>query len=155
MSKSFGLSGLRIGWIVAPRSIIDAFLHIRYYTTVTAPIIEQKIAVVAHRHRERLMGRNQVILDNNYAYLKQWMEERNGLFNWVKPKGGPVTFPKFSDDINTDEFCFQLVKDHSVLLVPGNYGFGAEGFIRIGYGESRKFEEAMSRVGDALENFLV
>ncbi len=53
------------------------------------------------------------------------------------------------------EFCFQLVKDHSVLLVPGNYGFGAEGFIRIGYGESRKFEEAMSRVGDALENFLV
>ena len=72
----------------------------------------------------------------------------------VPPKGGPVTFPKFANDVSTDDFCLKLVEDHSVLIPPGKYAFNTEGFIRIGYGESRQFEEAMSRVSDALEQFL-
>ncbi len=154
MSKSFGLSGLRVGWITAPKPVLDRLLHIRFYTTVTAPVIEQKIAAAAHRHRDKVIGRNQAIVDENFAYLKSWMSERNGVFDWVPPKGGPVTFPKFSDDVSTDDFCLKLVQDHSVLVPPGKYAFDAEGFIRIGYGESRQFDEAMSRVSDALEQFL-
>ena len=154
MSKSFGLSGLRVGWIAAPEEVLEAFRHIRFYTTVTAPVVEQKIAAVAHRNRDKVIGRNQAILDKNYTYLKQWMGERNGVFDWVAPKGGPVTFPKFIDSVSTDDFCLKLAEDYSVLLPPGNYSFSAEGFIRIGYGQSRRFEEAMSRVGDALEEFL-
>jgi aspartate/methionine/tyrosine aminotransferase len=154
MSKSFGLSGLRVGWIAAPEEVLEAFRHIRFYTTVTAPVVEQKIAAVAHRNRDKVIGRNQAILDKNYTYLKQWMGERNGVFDWVAPKGGPVTFPKFIDSVSTDDFCLKLAEDYSVLLPSGNYSFSAEGFIRIGYGQSRRFEEAMSRVGDALEEFL-
>ena len=79
---------------------------------------------------------------------------KNGIFNWVPPKGGPVTFPKFAHDVSTDDFCLKLVEDHSVLIPPGKYAFNTEGFIRIGYGESRQFEEGMSRVSDALEQFF-
>ena len=154
MSKTFGLSGLRVGWITAPKHVLDNLLHIRFYTTVTAPVVEQKIAAAAHRHREKVIGRNQAIVDENFAYLKNWMVERNGVFDWVPPKGGPVTFPKFANDVSTDDFCLKLVEDHSVLIPPGKYAFNTEGFIRIGYGESRQFEEAISRVSDALEQFF-
>ncbi len=154
MSKSFGLSGLRVGWIAAPEEVLEALIHIRFYTTVTAPVIEQKIATVAHRNRDKVIGRNQTILDTNYTFLKQWMGERNGVFDWVEPKGGPVTFPKFIDSVNTDDFCLKLAEDYSVLVPSGNYSFNAEGFIRIGFGHSSGFEEAMSRVGDALNQFM-
>ena len=82
------------------------------------------------------------------------MGKRNGVFDWVEPKGGPVTFPKFTDHISTDDFCLKLAEDYSVLVPSGNYSFNAEGFIRIGFGHSSGFEEAMSRVGDALNQFL-
>ena len=152
MSKSFGLSGLRVGWIAAPEEVLEAFRHIRFYTTVTAPVIEQRIATVAHRNRDKVIGRNQTILDRNYTYLKQWMGKMNRVFDWVEPKGGPVTFPKFIDSVNTDDFCLKLAEDYSVLVPSGNYSFNAEGFIRIGFGHSSGFEEAMSRVEDALND---
>ena len=154
MSKSFGVSGLRVGWIAAPEEVLEAFRHIRFYTTVTAPVIEQRIATVAHRNRDKVIGRNQTILDRNYTYLKQWMGKMNRVFDWVEPKGGPVTFPKFIDSVNTDDFCLKLAEDYSVLVPSGNYSFNAEGFIRIGFGHSSGFEEAMSRVEDALNEFL-
>ena len=155
MSKSFGLTGLRIGWISAPNKIIDQLHHIRFYTTVTAPILEQKIAIKAHRNREKIFYRNQTIIDNNYNYLKEWMFEHNSVFDWVEPKGGPVTFPKFIPEIKTDQFCKKLVKEKSILLVPGNYAFSSEGYIRIGYGESRKFEEAMSKISETIRENLI
>ncbi|MBF88416.1 MAG: hypothetical protein CMG75_01950 [Candidatus Marinimicrobia bacterium] len=154
MSKSFGLSGLRIGWISAPKKIIHDLYHIRFYTTVSAPILEQKIATEAHRNREKIFFRNQTIINNNYDYLKAWMVERQDIFHWIKPKGGPVTFPKFIPKIKTDEFCKKLVEEKSVLLVPGNYAFFSEGFIRIGYGESQNFEEGMSRISKILNDIF-
>ena len=154
MSKSFGLSGLRVGWIAAPEEVLEAFRHIRFYTTVTAPVMEQKIATVAHRNWDKVMGRNQAILDRNYTFLKQWMGDRSHIFDWVEPKGGPVTFPKFIDSVNTDDFCLKLAEDYSVLVPSGNYSFNAEGFIRIGFGHSSGFEAAMLKVGDALNQFL-
>lgn len=153
MSKSFGLSGLRVGWIAAPKEVLESLWHISYYTTVCAATIDQQIAALVHRHREKILARNQAIVDENFGVLQQWMAEKDGVFDWVKPLGGPITFPKFIPEINTDEFCLRLAEKHSVLVPPGNYTFDAEGFIRIGYG-MRGFEEAMERVSQALGEYL-
>ena len=153
MSKSFGLSGLRVGWIAAPEDILESLWHINYYTTVCAATIDQQIAALAHRHRDKVLARNQAIVDENFGVLKEWMAQKNGVFDWVKPEGGPITFPKFIPDIHTDEFCLRLAEEYSVLVPPGNYTFDAEGFIRIGYG-MRRFAEAMEKVSRALDEYL-
>jgi len=153
MSKSFGLSGLRVGWIAAPKEVLDSLWHIRYYTTVCAATIDQQIAALAHRFRDVILARNQAIVDENFGVLQEWMAEKHDIFDWVKPLGGPITFPKFIPDVDTDEFCLQLAEKYSVLVPPGNYTFDAEGFIRIGYG-MRRFGEAMEIVSGALDEYF-
>ena len=154
MSKVFGLSGLRIGWIAAPKDILDSLRHIRYFTTVCSPVIEQKLAAIAHRHRDKVLARNQAIVDCNFPVLEKWIQNQNGIFDWVKPVGGPITFPRFIPEINTNELCRVLAEEYSVLIPPGKYTFDSEGFIRIGYGIKDGFEEGLEIVSSVIQAYL-
>lgn len=155
MSKAFGMSGLRIGWIAAPREVLGSIRNTRYYTTVCPPNIDQAIAAIAHRHRNRMLERNQAVVDRNYAVLLEWMEKHEGIFDWAKPQGGPVTFPRFVANVDVDKFCRELVEEHSVLIAPGGYAFDSSGFIRIGYGEALDFKAGLEIVSKAISRIVI
>lgn len=148
------MEGMRIGWIVAQGDILKKCREIRYYTTVCTPVLEQEISTLVHRHRDSVIRRNQEIVDVNFAILETWMSKRHSMFNWVKPQGGTVTFPKFKNAVNTDDFCKVLAEGYGILIPPGKYAFDTEGFIRIGYGRIRNFAEGLDVFESGLNEYF-
>ena len=150
MSKTYGLAGLRIGWIATQdRDIYRSMAAFKDYTTICNSAPSEFLATLALRHKERLVQRNREIIFSNLRLLQRFFSEYSHVFSWKAPKAGPIAFPRFLPDMNVEDFCLELVERKGVLLLPGNYyGFGNSHF-RLGFGR-RNFQEGLER----LEEFL-
>jgi aspartate/methionine/tyrosine aminotransferase len=149
MSKSYGLAGLRIGWIATQNpDLYQKISQIKDYTTICNSAPSEFLAALALRHREKLVGRNLKIITENLTLLDVFFTQYEDLFSWEKPSAGPIAFPRL---IGRDvvEFCDQLLKDQGVMLLPGTvYDHPGNNF-RIGFGR-KNMPEALSH----LEEFL-
>ena len=136
MSKSFGLAGLRIGWIATRnRAVYGGMAKFKDYTTICNSAPSEFLATLALRHRERILDRNRIIIRENLALLNGFFQRRDKYFSWGTPKAGCIAFPKLK--LNTaDQFCAELLKQSGVLLAPGSrFGFDKSHF-RIGFGRA-------------------
>lgn len=150
LSKTFGLPGLRIGWIVGPRSFIERCWKIRDYLAISVSPVTQTLAYHALRGREKILKRTREILSRNFDILSKWMIKNEDLLSWIPPSEGCVAFPWLKGDINSETFCKALLEKEGVLLVPGTC-FELPDHLRIGFG----FEtETLIRGLEAMENFL-
>jgi len=149
MSKSYGLAGLRIGWIATQNDPLrERISRIKDYTTICSSAPSEFLAELALRHRAQLLERNLGIIKHNLTVLDTFFKAHQTLFRWVKPKAGPIAFPKLLKG-NVDEFCRQLVTQADVLLLPGSVFDHPGNHFRIGYGRTN-LPEALER----LETFL-
>ncbi|MEP7285841.1 MAG: aminotransferase class I/II-fold pyridoxal phosphate-dependent enzyme [Chloroflexota bacterium] len=148
MSKTFGLAGLRIGWIATQNRDIQAQLAtFKDYTTICNSAPSEFLSSLALRHRDVLVQRNLDIIRFNLNILDDFFARHVDLFNWSRPKAGSTAFPKLKIGRNIDEFCSDLVQRKGVMLLPGTcYGI-TEPHFRIGFGRANlpeavaKFEE--------------
>lgn len=134
MSKVFSLAGLRLGWIAGPIEVIkECFLH-RDYTTISCGRIDDYLAVVALKNRDRILERNRKIIQENLAILTSWIEKEDHV-SWVPPKAGTTAFLNFGEyDISSRDFCRRLLNETGAFLVPGSaFGPEFEGWARIGF----------------------
>ncbi len=149
MSKSFGLAGLRIGW-VATRDVevLKRMTVFKDYTTICNSAPSEYLAMAALSQAENLLARNRQIICSNLELLDGFFARHSGLFSWVRPQAGSIAFPRLlRGDI--DEFCHNLVTQSGVLLLPGTL-FGDRGnHFRIGFGR-RNMPEALAK----LEEFV-
>jgi aspartate/methionine/tyrosine aminotransferase len=155
MSKTYGLPGLRIGWIATHNATIHARMAaLKDYTTICNSAPSEFLAEVALRHRETLVQRNVAIITRNLSVLDGFFQRYTDRFTWQRPKAGPIAFPRLLDNASDmgegiKAFCDDLVRQASVLLLPGTvYGDGNNHF-RIGFGRQH-LPEAVNR----LEAFL-
>lgn len=149
MSKSYGLAGLRIGWIATRnKPLLQKIARIKDYTTICSSAPSEFLAEVALRHREQVLARNLELITRNLTTLERFFLDRQDLFRWVKPSAGPIAFPTLLQG-NADEFCHQLVTQSGVLLLPGSVFAHPGNHFRIGFGRAN-FPQALSR----LESFL-
>lgn len=132
MSKAFALAGLRLGWIVAPREVIERVMIHRDYDTISVGAIDDHLAAIALENRDALLARNRGVVRTNLATVAAWVE-REPRISWVRPEGGTVTLLRYDAAIGSVEFCTRLLEDTGVLLAPGAV-FGMEGTVRIGFG---------------------
>ncbi|MFB3818010.1 MAG: aminotransferase class I/II-fold pyridoxal phosphate-dependent enzyme [Candidatus Methylomirabilales bacterium] len=149
MSKTYGLPGLRIGWVATRNSaILERMAALKDYTTICASAPGEFLAEVALRHREVLTKRNRRIIRDNLRLLDDFLASHADRFSWERPKAGPIGFPRLLGG-SADRFCQAAVREAGVLLLPGSvYDDPGEHF-RIGFGR-RNFEEGLAR----LEEFL-
>jgi aspartate/methionine/tyrosine aminotransferase len=149
MSKSYGLPGLRIGWVATRNAaILERMATLKDYTTICASAPGEFLAEVALRHREALAKRNLRIIRDNLRLLDGFFERHADRFAWQRPKAGPIAFPRLRTG-SADRFCEAAVREAGVLLLPGSvYDDPGEHF-RIGFGR-RNFGEGLTR----LEEFL-
>ncbi|HXL04529.1 MAG TPA: aminotransferase class I/II-fold pyridoxal phosphate-dependent enzyme [Bacillota bacterium] len=133
MSKAFGLSGLRVGWIVGPEDIIEKCWTIRDYTSICPPGPSQAIALAALRNIGSIMARNTSLLRKNFSILNQWMSSNSDILSWIPPCEGAVAFVKYHVDADSVQVARELANADSVLVVPGAC-FDVEGHFRIGFG---------------------
>lgn len=150
MSKSFGLPGLRIGWIATRnKAIYEAVARFKDYTTICNSAPGEYLAEVALHQREAILGRNQAIIRHNLELLRDFFARHGDRFRWQPPKAGPIAFPALLGDVQIDNFCERLAEQAGVLLLPGTVYDDTENHFRMGFGR-RNMPEALER----LEAFL-
>jgi aspartate/methionine/tyrosine aminotransferase len=134
MSKTYGLPGLRIGWVATRRPGLEARMaELKDYTTICASAPSEFLAEAALRHAEPLAARSRAIIDVNLGLLDAFFARHEDFFSWHRPKAGPIAFPRFlSGDV--EGFCRDLLGSRGVLLAPGGLFGDAGGHFRIGFG---------------------
>lgn len=151
MSKTYGLAGLRIGWIATSNAeIYSNVARLKDYTTICNSAPSELIAEIALHHRQKLIERSVGIITRNLAILDEFFKKHNNQFTWCKPKAGPITFPKLiGEDI--EQFCDGLVKTQGVLLLPGTMYNDSENHFRLGFGRDN-MPEAVQHLEEYLHN---
>ena len=135
MSKTFGLPGLRIGWLASQeRETLDHVSMLKDYTTICSSAPSEVLAIVALRAREKIIAQQTERVARNIGVLETFFDEYADLFRWNRPKGGSICFPRMVAVDNTYDFCAQLVESESILLAPSRaFQFGDQ-HVRIGFG---------------------
>jgi aspartate/methionine/tyrosine aminotransferase len=151
-SKPFSLTGLRLGWIAAERSIIEECEDRRDYTTISNGLIDDALATIAMENVDKILRRNMDIINKNYRILSNWVDDEP-LIDWVPPRAGTVAFLRQNTGVSSEELCKRLIEEKDVLLVPGTC-FGMEGFLRIGFGNNTVvLREGLSRFKEMLNEY--
>jgi len=155
LSKSYGLSGLRLGWVVAPKEMIQNLWKYKDYTTICISALSDRLACIAlgPKNRERIFQRTRSIIRKNFELLESWMNSLGDLFNCVPPKAGAITFPGYNIEINASRIAEIALKEKRVLVQPGDH-LNVDYHIRIGLGEEPdKFANALQLLEDVFSKW--
>ncbi|PKK89863.1 MAG: aminotransferase [Candidatus Wallbacteria bacterium HGW-Wallbacteria-1] len=136
MSKTYGLAGLRIGWIATKNSAVyQQMAAFKDYTTICNSALSEFLAALALRNAPAIAERNLGIINGNLQLLNRFFQEFRHLFTWYEPKAGPIAFPglKMGD---CRKFCSELIEKAGVLLLPGNLYNENLNCFRIGFGRA-------------------
>ena len=143
MSKTYSLAGIRVGYVVANKELINEINHQRQYNTISVSRIDDYIACIALRNRDKIIKRNLETVQKGKRLLLDWVNSTEGV-DVVEPKAGTTAFLKYDFDINSTEFSEKLFKDTGVLFLPGD-AFEFDKHLRIGYcGEFENLKEGLA-----------
>jgi aspartate/methionine/tyrosine aminotransferase len=150
-SKTYGLAGLRIGWLATKnRNLYNKMTSLKDYTTICNSAPSEFLAEVAIRHRAQLANRNLEIIKHNLAIIDHLFTNQASLFTWHRPKAGSMGFPKLLHG-DVESFCDDLVKKAGVLLLPGSLYDETNNHFRLGLGR-KNLPQAVERLEDYLIN---
>ncbi|WP_366921908.1 aminotransferase class I/II-fold pyridoxal phosphate-dependent enzyme [Metallumcola ferriviriculae] len=146
-SKSFAMTGWRVGFAAGHRDIIAAMVKIHQYTILCAPVTAQMAALEALNNG---MGQVEYMVEQYNQRRRLILKRLRDMgLECFEPRGAFYAFPSIKNTgLNEDDFCEELLKEESVAVVPGSaFGRGGEGHIRISYASSiQQIEEAMDRM---------
>ena len=119
MSKAYGFPGLRIGWIMTKdRELLTRMECYKHYLSICNSGPSERLAIIALKARDKVLKRNRDLVNRNAELLNTFFAEFPYLFEWVRPDGGCVGFPKYTGPKDTNQFCEDLVSDTGILLLP-------------------------------------
>jgi aspartate/methionine/tyrosine aminotransferase len=147
VSKPFGLPGLRIGWMAAPAEVAAECWGMRDYTSLSPGKLSDALAILAFKHRDRIVERNREIIGRNLEATNRFVEERSEFLSWTPPRGGLLALLRYELDVPSLELANRLSEEQGVMLAPGS-AFGFEHYLRIGIGQDPPiFAEGLRRAG--------
>jgi len=119
MSKAYGFPGLRIGWITCKDTLILSKMErYKHYLTICNAAPSERLAIIALRAKDKILERDRKLLSENLKQLDAFFKEFSDYFQWYKPAGGCVGFPKYKGEEDINQFCEDLVNKSGVLLLP-------------------------------------
>ncbi|GAC1520969.1 MAG: aminotransferase class I/II-fold pyridoxal phosphate-dependent enzyme [Ktedonobacteraceae bacterium] len=152
-SKAYAMTGWRIGYMAAPKVILEAMLKVHQYTIMCAGTSPQEAALEALRHGEEDVQRMHQAYDSRRRMFVDGLN-RIGL-TCCEPRGAFYAFPDISSTGMTDEeFAEKLLFEEQVAVVPGSsFGAAGAGYVRCAYCTAYdKLEEALLRMERFLKN---
>ena len=154
MSKSYGLAGLRIGWIATHSAMVLARMtDLKDYTTICSSAPSEYLSELAMRHREKIVERNLQIIRDNLILLDGFLARHTDRFEWVRPRAGPIAFPRLIGE-DVEQFCHELASAAGILLLPGTVYNHPGNHFRLGFAR-KNMAEAMTHLEEYLnENRL-
>lgn len=150
-SKSYAMTGWRLGYVCGPADIIAQMTKIHQYAIMCAPTNSQYAAVEALRHGDADVAQMRAAYDGRRRYLMHAFSEMG--LPCFEPFGAFYVFPCIREfGIGSDEFATRLLKEEHVAVVPGTaFGSCGEGFLRISYAYSL---EDLKKALERLERFV-
>ena len=136
ISKPFGLPGLRLGWMAGPADVIIQCWHMRDYVSLSPGKLNDALAALAFKHRDKIVARNRAIITQNLAAANAWIAEHDYL-SWRPPRGGLLALLQYDSDrlpLDSATLADKLATEYSVMLAPGA-AFGYESCLRMGIGQ--------------------
>jgi len=151
VSKAYGMTGFRIGWVVAPRKIVEVMTNVQAQTTSCASIVSQAAAEGALTGVQSVIESLRLNIQNN----RDIMMEELGTFSGIrvtKPDGTFYCFPDFrAYDQDSVKLANFLLKKALVVTIPGK-PFGMEGYLRLSFaGSTKDIIEGIERIKWALD----
>lgn len=152
-SKSYAMTGWRLGWAMGPRDLMKPICKIHQFGIMCAPTTAQFAGIEAIR-----TGDDDIIhMRSQYDIRRRFLvsELRSMGLSCFEPHGAFYVFPSItSTGLSSEEFCNRLLQEQHVAVIPGNaFGASGEGHIRISYSYSMQhLREACRRMRIFLEN---
>ena len=146
-SKSYAMTGWRLGYAAAPREILQQMLKIHQYAIMCAPTTSQYAAISALRNGDEDVEQMREAYSQRRRYLVHALREMG--LDCFEPYGAFYVFPSIKKfGMTSDEFATRLLQEEKVAVVPGTaFGDCGEGFLRISYAYSlESLKVALDRI---------
>jgi aspartate/methionine/tyrosine aminotransferase len=151
LTKVYGLSGLRCGWIVAAPELAERIWHINDLFGNIPPHSAELMSVIALDNLAAIAKRSQKLLSINRALLDQFLNSCTGL-QLLRPAAGTVIFPRLAKG-NTEKFIQLLREKYETEVVPGRF-FEMPDHFRLGIGgDTETLRAGLERLSSALDEF--
>ena len=150
-SKSYAMTGWRLGYACGPEKIIEQMTKIHQFCIMCAPTTSQYAAVIALRDGDEAVAKMRESYNQRRRYVLSRLNDMG--LTCFEPEGAFYVFPSIKRfGIRSEEFATRLLMEEKVAVVPGTaFGDSGEGYLRISYAYSiNQLKEALSRI----ENFV-
>jgi aspartate/methionine/tyrosine aminotransferase len=149
LTKVYGLSGLRCGWILAEPGLAERMWRLNDLFGVNQAHQAERLACIAFDHLDEVMGDTPAMLDANRRLFNEFAASRDDL-DCTSAEHGITAFPRWSGG-DTQRLDDRLREAYDTSVVPGRW-FEMPNHFRIGFGLSREdFAEGLSRLASALD----
>jgi len=150
LSKSFGLSGVRIGWSVTKnKQLLKQLLAIKAQSSICTSVVDEKLAELALIHHEKIIDNNNNITLQNILLFQQFVDDNPLSFSWHPPKAGLLGLVKCHSQIPLLEWAEQLAEQAGIFVYPASLFGLNEQYFRIGLGKTN-----FSRILERLQHFI-
>lgn len=147
-SKSYAMTGWRIGYVAANAELIEGIMKVHQYVAMCAPIMSQFAALEALRRGDGDVKEMVADYDRRRRLIVKGFNDIG--LTCFEPKGAFYAFPSIAaTGLTSDQFAEQLLQEEKVAVVPGSaFGSCGEGYVRACYATSvKEIEEALERIG--------
>ena len=148
-SKSYAMTGWRLGYAAAPHRILEQMLKIHQFAIMCAPTTSQYAAVSALRDGDNDVQMMRDAYDQRRRFVLHAFKEMG--LDCFEPEGAFYAFPSIKRfGMTSDEFATRFLREEKVAVVPGTaFGVSGEGFLRVSYAYSLKnLKEALGRMAN-------
>ena len=150
LTKVYGLSGLRCGWILAERGLTERMWRLNDLFGVNQAHPAERLACIAFDHLDTVIGDNPAILDRNRKLFNAFIASRGDL-ECMPAQHGITAFPRWSGG-DTQSLDDHLRERYDTAIVPGRW-FEMPNHFRLGFGlPTGDFKEALNRLSAALDD---
>lgn len=135
MSKTYGLPGLRIGWIVCrDRELAETLLAAKEQILICGAAIDEELAARALEARPRILPAIREKIDRHLGIVRDWIGSQE-VYEWIEPRAGVVCMPRFREgvEIDVDRFYVDLLTEHGTYVGPGHWFGQPRRSFRLGF----------------------
>lgn len=135
LSKSFGLPGLRAGWLACQNGeLLEQVSQLKDYTTICGSAPSELLAIIALRNQQQIISQQIKRVRNNVTLLDTFASRHQEKIGLNLPMGGSICFPRMLGIEDTYAFCEQLVEKTGIMMAPSRVFQYGDHHLRVGVG---------------------
>lgn len=151
LSKSFGLAGLRLGWIASGnQELLEGILSFKDYLSMCNNALSEVLAITVIKRKEDFIGHNLRKIRKNIQLFNTFCADHKGLLEFAPPRAGSTAFVRLRTRESTFDYCRKLMNETGIMLLPSEILEYGSGFIRIGFGRDN-MREGLEKWGEFIE----